>query len=278
MDSATTAQLEKWVRNISDQISDPAHRRVWVLEDGPARKLSGRSARSMRDIYLAALNQSIWPHRYVRNRDILALEDQLKLANARVAVIGAGGLGGTVALVAKDVAGLAGAAGQTAVVGAAAVAGEACHLVLARDGRDIGIDADLVVRDLDGGGTTRVTDAKERDLAGFTKPVAVGDRVVVERVKERDDGTSGDPEDRAHSCALEAIQRCVDGAHADSGHDRQRHGGRSGKVHRGGHGRLSGKACQHCAAPELYIAMVGQRPATAQRGTGHTPRGAEITR
>ncbi|MGB7918437.1 MAG: HesA/MoeB/ThiF family protein [Desulfobacterales bacterium] len=98
MDSVTTAQLEKLVRDISGQISDPAHRSVWVLEDGPARILSERCARSMRDIYLAALNQGIWPHRYVRNRDILALEDQLKLANARVAVIGAGGLGGTVIL------------------------------------------------------------------------------------------------------------------------------------------------------------------------------------
>jgi molybdopterin/thiamine biosynthesis adenylyltransferase len=98
MDSVTTAQLEKLVRDVSGQISDPAHRNVWVLEDCPARKLSERCARSMRDIYLAALNQSIWPHRYVRNRDILALEDQLKLANARVAVIGAGGLGGTVIL------------------------------------------------------------------------------------------------------------------------------------------------------------------------------------
>lgn len=98
MDSLTAAQLEKLVRNISRQISDPAHRSVWVMEDGPARKLSERCARSMRDIYLAALTQSIWPHRYVRNRDILALEDQLKLANSRVAVIGAGGLGGTVIL------------------------------------------------------------------------------------------------------------------------------------------------------------------------------------
>jgi molybdopterin/thiamine biosynthesis adenylyltransferase len=98
MDSVTTAQLQKWVRDISVHISDPAHRRVRIIEDGPARELSERCARSMRDIYLSALNQSIWPQRYVRNRDILALEDQLKLANSRVAVIGAGGLGGTVIL------------------------------------------------------------------------------------------------------------------------------------------------------------------------------------
>jgi len=98
MESVTTAQLEKLVRDIAGQISDPADRRIRVIEDASARKLSERCERSMRDIYIAALNQSIWPHRYVRNRDTLALEDQLKLANSRVAVIGAGGLGGTVVL------------------------------------------------------------------------------------------------------------------------------------------------------------------------------------
>jgi molybdopterin/thiamine biosynthesis adenylyltransferase len=98
MDTVTTAQLEKLVRDISVPISDPAHRSVWVIEDGPARKLSVNCTRSMRDVYLAALNQNIWPHRYVRNRDILALKDQLKLAHSRVAVVGAGGLGGTLIL------------------------------------------------------------------------------------------------------------------------------------------------------------------------------------
>ena len=98
MDSENTAHIEKWVRNKSIQFSDPAQRRVMVIEDDPALEVSQRCVCNLCDVYIAALRQGIWPHRYVRNRDILALEDQLKLANARVAVIGAGGLGGTVIL------------------------------------------------------------------------------------------------------------------------------------------------------------------------------------
>ncbi|MFZ0131555.1 MAG: HesA/MoeB/ThiF family protein [Desulfobacterales bacterium] len=90
--------LEQAVANQSRSYTDPAGREMAVIEDGPARKLSDRHARSLRDIYLAALAQGTWPCRYVRNREILALEDQLKLARATVAVIGAGGLGGTVLL------------------------------------------------------------------------------------------------------------------------------------------------------------------------------------
>ncbi len=98
MDSVTSARLEKLVRDIAEPVSDPAGRNVRVMGDDPARRLSESCACSMRDVYLAALNQNIWPSRYVRNRDILALEDQLRLANSRVAVVGAGGLGGTVIL------------------------------------------------------------------------------------------------------------------------------------------------------------------------------------
>jgi len=50
----------------------------------------------LRMIECAALDAGIVPERYSRNQKSLSNEDQLRLLNSRVAVIGLGGLGGTV--------------------------------------------------------------------------------------------------------------------------------------------------------------------------------------
>jgi molybdopterin/thiamine biosynthesis adenylyltransferase len=44
------------------------------------------------------LRKGIYPYRYLRNRDAISKEEQLKLAESRIAVVGAGGLGGNVIL------------------------------------------------------------------------------------------------------------------------------------------------------------------------------------
>lgn len=49
---------------------------------------------SVRDIEGVALENGLLPARYQRNRNMLSLDDQLKLYNSKVAVIGCGGLGG----------------------------------------------------------------------------------------------------------------------------------------------------------------------------------------
>jgi molybdopterin/thiamine biosynthesis adenylyltransferase len=51
---------------------------------------------SVREVEIAALKSGIVPLRYQRNVGSLGLEGQLKLRMARVAVVGAGGLGGTI--------------------------------------------------------------------------------------------------------------------------------------------------------------------------------------
>ena len=96
MDSDKQEQLEKLIRKNSKRITDPADRPVDILQDKQAAKLAAKSNCSLHDVYVAALGQDIWPYRYIRNRDILSREEQLKLANSRVAVVGSGGLGGTV--------------------------------------------------------------------------------------------------------------------------------------------------------------------------------------
>ena len=59
--------------------------------------LAGRSGLSGREIEIAALENGIVPERYARNMRSFSLADQAALLQARVGVVGLGGLGGTVA-------------------------------------------------------------------------------------------------------------------------------------------------------------------------------------
>ena len=79
-------------------IKDPAGRDVRVLKDEDAFKIAHEYNCRIQDVYLKALNQRIYPYRYLRNREIISIQEQIKLAKSRVAVIGAGGLGGHIIL------------------------------------------------------------------------------------------------------------------------------------------------------------------------------------
>jgi len=59
--------------------------------------LAGRSGLSGREVEIAALENGIVPERYARNMRSFSLADQTALLQARVGVVGLGGLGGTVA-------------------------------------------------------------------------------------------------------------------------------------------------------------------------------------
>jgi len=77
-------------------VKDPAGREIRILEDQHALSISGECGRGVPEVYREALGLGIYPHRYLRNRDVISPEEQLKLAESGVAVVGAGGLGGTV--------------------------------------------------------------------------------------------------------------------------------------------------------------------------------------
>jgi molybdopterin/thiamine biosynthesis adenylyltransferase len=98
MPAADALPSVKAVRSSSRTYTDPALRTIRVLDEVPARQLSDRFACSLGQVYVTALRKGVWPLRYVRNRDIISCEEQLQLADSRVAVIGCGGLGGTVVL------------------------------------------------------------------------------------------------------------------------------------------------------------------------------------
>lgn len=87
-------RLSELIQEHSIEITDPAGRQAQVLEDNHALKLADKCRCSIHNIYLEAMNLRIYPYRYLRNRDAISLNEQIILAKSKVAIIGAGGLGG----------------------------------------------------------------------------------------------------------------------------------------------------------------------------------------
>jgi len=90
--------LHQLIQARSKMITDPAGREALVLDDDLALKIAAKSRRSVHEVYTEALRLGVTPYRYVRNREVISLEEQLRLAETKVAVVGAGGLGGHVIL------------------------------------------------------------------------------------------------------------------------------------------------------------------------------------
>ncbi len=90
------AELEKRIREKARPIKDLVGRDVHILDEVHADSIAQDLGLTLLDVYRATLGLGISPRRYLRNRDGISLQDQLKLAESRVAVVGAGGLGGTV--------------------------------------------------------------------------------------------------------------------------------------------------------------------------------------
>lgn len=82
----------------SRKIIGPAGRTVQVLEDPASLEVARQAGLDLHEIYREALEIGICPCRYIRNGDILSIAEQLRLAESKVAVMGAGGLGGQVIL------------------------------------------------------------------------------------------------------------------------------------------------------------------------------------
>ncbi len=87
------------IRMRAVSVTDPAGNVVRTISVADAK--SAASAEASKDIpigevYCRALEEEIWPLCYIRNRGSISSREQLRLAQSRVAVIGAGGLGGYV--------------------------------------------------------------------------------------------------------------------------------------------------------------------------------------
>jgi molybdopterin/thiamine biosynthesis adenylyltransferase len=92
----TRTALEKAIQAKARPIKDLVGRDVLVLDEVHADSIAQDLGLVLLDVYRVTLGLGIYPRRYLRNRDGISLQDQLKLAESKVAVVGAGGLGGTV--------------------------------------------------------------------------------------------------------------------------------------------------------------------------------------
>jgi molybdopterin/thiamine biosynthesis adenylyltransferase len=92
----TRTALEIRIREKARPIKDLVGRDVLILDEVDADAIAQDLGLTLLDVYRATLSLGIYPRRYLRNRDGISLQDQIKLAESRVAVVGAGGLGGTV--------------------------------------------------------------------------------------------------------------------------------------------------------------------------------------
>jgi len=96
MNLKARAALAKKIQAKARQIKDLVGRDVLVLDEVHGDAIARDLDLTLLDVYRVTLSLGIYPRRYLRNREGISLQDQLKLAESKVAIIGAGGLGGTV--------------------------------------------------------------------------------------------------------------------------------------------------------------------------------------
>lgn len=96
MNREREGNLIKLIQEKSIMMTDPAGRQIQCLRNDDASEIAEACIVSVRHVYMEALRYDICPLRYVRNRNVLSSAEQLKLAESKVAVVGAGGLGGNV--------------------------------------------------------------------------------------------------------------------------------------------------------------------------------------
>ena len=77
-------------------LPDQAGRDRTVIKEQSALDIAAAHKVNLHDIYSIALKKNILPYRYIRNLESITVEEQLKLIESRVSIIGAGGLGGQV--------------------------------------------------------------------------------------------------------------------------------------------------------------------------------------
>jgi molybdopterin/thiamine biosynthesis adenylyltransferase len=72
--------------------------KIKVLHEEKAIQLALKYQYTLRSVYVEAMKSGVCPYRYIRNRESISMQDQIRLAESRIAVVGSGGLGGHVIL------------------------------------------------------------------------------------------------------------------------------------------------------------------------------------
>jgi molybdopterin/thiamine biosynthesis adenylyltransferase len=87
------------IHNIAESAethTDPAGKQHSVINLKAVTSLAQAHRIAVKDVEIAALKQGLTPWRYLRNTGTIGLDGQIKLLQSTVAVVGAGGLGGTI--------------------------------------------------------------------------------------------------------------------------------------------------------------------------------------
>ena len=90
--------IGKLIRAGKKSLRAPTGKDVEVLDGDQIQNIAEQCGTTVRKASIAAMELGICPHRYLRNGEILKIEEQLKLARSKVGIVGAGGLGGQVVI------------------------------------------------------------------------------------------------------------------------------------------------------------------------------------
>lgn len=94
--SGSRSGLADAIRKRAGSVTDAAGRIVQTIAAADAKAVACIGDIPIGDVYCRALEEEIWPLCYIRNRGSIGSREQMRLAQSRVAVVGAGGLGGYV--------------------------------------------------------------------------------------------------------------------------------------------------------------------------------------
>jgi hypothetical protein len=94
--NAADKDIRRCVAESAESHVGPDGKAYIVINLKTTASLSSSQGVPAKDVEIAALKQGIIPCRYLRNIGTVGLDGQIKLLQSTVAVVGAGGLGGTV--------------------------------------------------------------------------------------------------------------------------------------------------------------------------------------
>ena len=98
-DTPKNRRFLKELNRLAIEILDcKSNLKIKVLCEEEAIKLALKYQSTLKSVYVEAMKLGVCPYRYIRNRESISIQDQIRLAESRIAVIGSGGLGGHVIL------------------------------------------------------------------------------------------------------------------------------------------------------------------------------------
>lgn len=93
---ATGKDIVRQIAESAQTYTDPGCKKYPVISLKVVNSIARAQGIAVKEVEIAALKQGIAPWRYLRNTGTIGLDGQIKLLQSTVAIVGAGGLGGTI--------------------------------------------------------------------------------------------------------------------------------------------------------------------------------------